>query len=117
MIFLANESFPEKSVESLRASGYQVVSIKEEMPGISDFTVLQKAKELGAVILTFDKDYGEIIFRIGFEYPPSVVFFRFKGITGIYAGETLLSIIQSEQFHLEGYFTVVEENNIRQRKL
>lgn len=87
------------------------------MPGVADFIVLQKAKELGAVILTFGKDYGEIIFRSSFDYPPSIIFFRFKGIAGNYAGITLLSVMGLAQFKLEGYFTIIEENNIRQRKL
>jgi predicted nuclease of predicted toxin-antitoxin system len=117
MLFLANENFPAKSIAVLRSSGHEVISIKEETPGISDISVLNKAKELSAIILTFDKDYGEIIFRNEYTNPPAVVFFRFKGITANYAGDTLVSLITSRLFIIEGFFTVVEEDNIRQRKI
>ena len=117
MLFLANENLPAKSISLLRSSGYEVRSVKEEMPGISDILILNKAKELSAIILTFDKDYGEIIFRNEFVEPPPVVSFRFKGTTANYAAESLLSMIKSGLFELEGFFTVVEVDNIRQRKI
>ena len=117
MLFLANENIPTKSIELLRSSGYAIRSVKEEMPGITDLMVLEKAKSLSAIILTFDKDYGEIIFRNEFYEPPPIVFFRFKGYSATYAAETLISLIGLNTFALDGYFTILEENNIRQRKL
>lgn len=117
MLFLANENIPAKSIEILRASGFIVKSVKEEKPGITDTMVLDLAKDLSAIILTFDKDYGEIIFRNEYPAPPSVVFFRFKGYSASFAADFLLSLMDMGFFVLDGYFTIVEENNIRQRKL
>jgi len=79
MLFLANENFPKSSIELIRKAGYTIISIKEDTPGISDLSVFTKAKELKAIILTFDKDYGEIIYRNEIAEPASVVFFRNKG--------------------------------------
>ena len=78
MIFLANENFPLTSIFILRNASYHVHSIKETTRGISDIPVLALAKQMKAVILTFDKDYGEIIFRNEMTHPPAVIFLDIK---------------------------------------
>ena len=66
MIFVANENIPLDSIDLLRENHHNVISIKEQTPGISDVTVLNLAKENNAIILTFDKDCGEMIFRLNY---------------------------------------------------
>jgi len=117
MIFIANENIPSDSINLIRENQFRVISIKEQTPGISDITVLNLAKENNAIILTFDKDYGEIIYRLDFENPPSVVFFRFKGYDSCFAGKTLLKILEDSTIKLQHFFTVIEEESIRQRKI
>lgn len=65
MKFLANENFPLPSINVLRSEGYDILNIAEVCPGISDVEVVQKAISENRAILTFDKDYGEIIFKHG----------------------------------------------------
>lgn len=117
MIFLANENIPLDSIDILRNHQHTVISIKEQTQGISDITVLNLAKENNAIILTFDKDYGEIIFRNNFENTPSVIFFRYKGFDSFFAAKTLLKILENPQINLQGFFTIIEQESIRQRKL
>lgn len=117
MLFLANENIPQDSIDLLRSNNVNVISIKEEYRGISDLSVIQLAIEKNAIILTFDKDYGEIIFHSQFPSPPSVIFFRFKGYHSLFAAETLLDLLQNELLKFNGFFTVIEEDNARQRKL
>lgn len=116
MKFLANENFPLPSIELLRKSGLYVKSITEEHAGITDQEVIEIAKRDSLVILTFDKDYGELIFRYSAQYPPAVVFFRFKGNNPLYCGEIMLQLMSNDTLNFENVFTVVEENNIRQRR-
>ena len=115
MIFLANENFPFPSVTLLRQAGYLILSVAELYPGISDHEVIDKAKADHTVILTFDKDYGEIIFKHGQENPPAVIFFRFKGEKPESAGQLLIDIIANRKLEVENKFTVVEKEAIRQR--
>jgi predicted nuclease of predicted toxin-antitoxin system len=115
MKFLANENFPFPSIEVIRNLGYEVISIAEKYSGISDLEVIKLATEQRLIILTFDKDYGEIIFKLKQIEPPAVVFYRFKGITPPQAGLMLKELISSS-IQLNGMFTVIEEENIRQRK-
>ncbi|GEO02664.1 hypothetical protein AAE02nite_03280 [Adhaeribacter aerolatus] len=115
MQFLANENFPAPSIKALRAAGIEIISIAENTPGVADREVIRIAQKEKLIILTFDKDYGELIFRYGNQNPPAVVFFRFKGTTPSFAGDLLIELIKANKIKLENIFTVVEENNIRQR--
>ncbi len=65
------------------------------------------------VSLTFDKDYGEIVFR--YKIKCAVVFFRTKGDNPKYAGKRLLELLN--EISIEGYFAVIDKNGIRQREL
>ena len=116
MKFLANENFPLPSIRVLRSADLEVLSVSELNPGISDPEVIQQAISSKSIILTFDKDYGEIIFKHAFQNPPSVVFFRFKGETPESAGLLLVDLIKYEKISLDNIFTVIEKENIRQRK-
>lgn len=78
-MFLANENIPRPSILFLRNKDYTVLSIQESNQGISDEEVIRIAKDEHLIILTFDRDYGELIFRFGLEQLPAVVYFRYKG--------------------------------------
>lgn len=69
-MFLANENLPKPSVELLRSNGFVVRSIQEEAQSISDAEVVQIAFQENLIILTFDRDYGELIFRYGKDKQP-----------------------------------------------
>jgi predicted nuclease of predicted toxin-antitoxin system len=69
MRFLANENFPAPSIRLLKELGIEVKSISENSPGIVDEKVIQIAQKEKRIILTFDKDYGELIFRQHSESP------------------------------------------------
>ncbi len=106
MTFLANENFPRPSTILIRNKGFDIKSIQEDTPGISDEEVIKIANELDLIILTFDKDYGEIIFKYAKDNPPSVVFFREKGNTPDFAALTLLNLLEKSNLSLIGAFTV-----------
>jgi predicted nuclease of predicted toxin-antitoxin system len=114
-MFLANENFPRPSTITLRENGFIVKSIQEDSPGITDPEVMKIALNLNLIILTFDSDYGELIFKYAKDNPPSVVFFREKGNRPEFAASSLISLLSNTSIELLGAFTVIEENNIRQR--
>ncbi len=116
MRFLANENFPFPSILLLRRAGLEIISVSESFPGISDPEVMEKALASNTTILTFDKDYGELIFKYKRQTPPSVIFFRFKGEHPEAAGKILLNVMKAKEFLLENNFTVIEKDSIRQRK-
>ena len=116
MDFLANENFPFPGIKLLRNKGFNVKSIAEEHFGISDKSVIEIAQNENRIILTFDKDYGELLVRYSYKKPPAVVFFRLKGNTPDFAGAMLLRLIEQNEIILDNHFTVIDSNNFRQRK-
>ncbi len=115
MIFLANENFPFPSIQILRDTGFNVESIGEKYSGISDERIIRIAQQNNSIILTFDRDYGELIFRHAIDLPPAVVYFRLKGNSPEFAANLLLEILE-KNIVLENHFTVVEYSNIIQRR-
>lgn len=63
MRLLADECVDRRVCEGLRAAGHEVVEIATFRPGSSDVEVLAEAKRLGLVLLTRDKDFGELVVR------------------------------------------------------
>ncbi|WP_336518563.1 DUF5615 family PIN-like protein [Pollutibacter soli] len=114
-MFLANENFPRPSIFFLRDKGYSVKSIQETNQGASDEEVIGIAKKDNLIILTFDRDYGELIFRYAVESPPSVIYFRYKGTDPQFVGKLLYDLLTDEKIEMDNAFTVVDQNSIRQR--
>lgn len=81
MRFLANENFPMMSVVQLREAGYDVAYGSEDAPGAEDSLVLEPAVHEERIILTFDRDYGELIYRLRMPVPKGVVYFRYLPAT------------------------------------
>jgi predicted nuclease of predicted toxin-antitoxin system len=117
MRFLANENFPVPSVRQLRVAGYEIAAIIEDSPGIADTEVLARAVAEERVILTFDRDYGELIYRLGLSPPSGVIYLRYQPLSPTEPAEQLLVLFQTEELQFEGRFTVVERSQIRQRPL
>ncbi len=78
MDFLANENFPLLSVKILRSSGHNVFSVIEDTPGAKDHDIIKRAQQEKRIVLTFDRDYGELIYRRRAATGVSVVYFRWK---------------------------------------
>jgi predicted nuclease of predicted toxin-antitoxin system len=78
MRFLANENFPLPSVRLLRGGGYDLAWVTEDSPGIEDSEVLTRGADEQRVIITFDRDYGELIYRLRLPSPTGVIYLRFR---------------------------------------
>ena len=117
MIFLANENIPLDSVHLLRRAGHHVLSVTEKYPGMKDVDILKRAVKDKSVILTFDRDYGELIFKHPKLIPEGLVYFRFDPSTPEETAIILLKILKPKDIKLLKHFTVIEEDRIRQRIL
>ncbi len=117
MRFLANENFPLESVRSLRAAGHDVAAVIEDSPGAKDHEVLARAAREECIILTFDRDYGELIHRLKHPAPAGLIYLRFAPATPNEPAELILQLLKVGSLLLEGRFTVVERTQIRQRPL
>lgn len=73
---LTDENFPAPSVAYLRAAGFDVVSVTEYRPGISDTEVLNLAVAQARWLITFDRDYGELVFAQQQAHPIALLYLR-----------------------------------------
>jgi predicted nuclease of predicted toxin-antitoxin system len=76
MRFLANENFPGEAVTALKTAGHDVVWLRTAAPGTSDEDVLVWAAREARILLTFDKDFGELAWRLGLPASSGIVLFR-----------------------------------------
>jgi predicted nuclease of predicted toxin-antitoxin system len=60
---VADESVDKQIVDRLRADGHEVLFVAELDPGIDDEEVLLRSRQATAILLTADKDFGELVFR------------------------------------------------------
>ena len=77
MRVLADENIDPDLVGWLRDQGHDVLSIREAARGAPDTRVLALAVEESRVLLTADKDFGELVFRHGLP-ATGVVLLRFR---------------------------------------
>jgi len=63
MKFVADESIDQPIVAGLRQDGHDVLCIAEHSPSLPDDAVLSEANSRNAILLTADKDFGELVFR------------------------------------------------------
>ncbi len=115
MDFLANENIALSVTRLLTESGHDVVRVADEMPGASDRQVLEQAISDDRIVLTFDRDYGELIFRHKARNVPGVVYFRLAPASPDEAGKILSDIPKERRVALAGKFTVVERDRIPQQ--
>ncbi|MEM7514441.1 MAG: DUF5615 family PIN-like protein [Bacteroidota bacterium] len=116
MVFLADESVDGKIVKRLRIAGFQVKDIKEISPGIPDSEVLSLANAENALLITEDKDFGELVFRLKMA-AKGVILVRLSGWLSKDKGNYVVKVVQELKNEFEGSFTVIGINSIRQRKL
>ncbi len=62
MKILADENIEREFIEALREADFDVVSVRESYIGFADDEILQVAEEESAVILTYNTDFGELVF-------------------------------------------------------
>ena len=116
MRLLANEKFPGVAIAALRLRGHDVVWIREDSPGIDDRTVLSRATAEERILITFDKDFGELVFRLGLNAPSGVILFRIPPDSPRFVAQIAVTVLESRT-DWTGHFSVIDENRVRMTPL
>ena len=115
-LLLANENIPAPAVRWLRDHGYDVEAVAERMPGATDEKVLNLAHHDGRWLLTFDRDYGELVYTRRLPLPPAIFYLRITACLPTAPGELIARLLeQPEQF--AGFFVVLDAKRWRRRAL
>lgn len=116
MRLLANENFPLDAVEALRAEGHDIAWIREDSRGTSDENILLRAQEENRIVVTFDKDFGELAFRSKLPAQSGVILFRVTPKSSQYIAQAAVQALTSRD-NWAGHFSIVEDNRIRMTSL
>jgi hypothetical protein len=116
MRFLANENFPGTAVTALEAAGHDVVWVRAAAPDATDPEVLAWAAREERILLTFDKDFGELARGSALPRACGVVLLRMPMPRPGDVGQRLADLIMGRD-DWAGYFSVIEPGRIRMRPL
>ena len=115
MILLADESVDQQIVDQLRQDGHAVDYVREMNPGITDDEVLQAANARSALLLTADKDFGELVFRMG-RVTLGVVLTRLAGVSPQYKAVTVSTMFRDHGNEFLNAFSVISAGGVRIRR-
>ena len=109
---LADENVPQAVVVSLVADGHDITSMRTIGPGSPDTQVLALALADRRIVLTFDKDFGELAFRLGQKATPGVILLRPR-VHSLHHLRQFTKTVLAQTHTWEGNFVVAEEGRIR----
>jgi predicted nuclease of predicted toxin-antitoxin system len=115
MRLLSNENIPNPSIHYLLSKGIDIISIGMEFPTIRDSEVMDIAIRENRIIITFDRDYGELIFRHNYKPDSGVVYLRLDDYSQEEPG-LIVEKLMNSGLELARTLTVIDRHVIRQRK-
>lgn len=116
MRFLANDNFPRAAVSALAAAGHDIVWVRTAMPGAADSEVLARAGREGRILLTFDKDFGELAGRATMPSACGIILFRIPVPNPAIVDDRLMELITARD-DWAGHFSVIAPGRVRMRRL
>lgn len=110
--FVADESVDFRIVRFLRESGFEVTAVIKEKPSIDDENVLEYASALKAILITEDKDFGELTFRLR-KQNHGIILLRLSGIPINERNNKILETLRKFDGKFTDKFTVITSDKIR----
>lgn len=117
MRFLADQNVEGPIVARLRGAGHDVLLLGEKLPvRAPDHEVLRQARQEERVLITNDKDFGELIF-LQQKAAAGVVLLRMPSFASAQKAERLLEVLNQFGGSMSGLMLVVSERATRRRML
>ena len=112
MNFVADESCARPIIQALREAGHDVVAISEIAGGATDDQVLERALKEKRVLITEDRDFGELLYARG-RSSAGVILIRFPSRARHAKSATVIEAVSRLGSRLRDAFTVVEPGRVR----
>jgi predicted nuclease of predicted toxin-antitoxin system len=112
MRLLADESCDFSVVRVLRTAGRDVLAVSEVALGATDDEVIDLARRQKRILLTEDKDFGQLVFAAA-QSVSGVVFIRYPATARATLPQSVLDLVSKEQDRLFGAFVVLQPGRIR----
>jgi predicted nuclease of predicted toxin-antitoxin system len=114
--FIIDENISPLVGEALRQAGHDVIAASLMCRGQSDRHVVQIAKADDRVVISEDKDFGELAFRDGI-FPVGLIRISLAAYTPSDKATRLLEILTAEQDQVIGMLLVIEPSRVRSKPL
>ena len=115
MNLLADESVDGPIVRRLREEGHDVDYVAEMSPSIDDDAVMDHANGRGGLLLTADKDFGELVFRLR-RVTRGVILVRLAGVSAALKARLVAETLAAHGQEMDGAFTVISPGLVRIRR-
>jgi predicted nuclease of predicted toxin-antitoxin system len=116
MRFLADENVSRRVIERLRGGGHDVISIAETRSGATDTIVLNAADAEDRILVTEDRDFGEMIIRQRLEIC-GMILLELDRLSNATEADTVAEVVSTHADRLLGNLVVIEPGRIRIRPL
>ncbi len=112
MKFLIDECTGSSVAKWLRKEGYEVFSVFDELRGASDDEILTKAYVENWILITNDKDFGEMVYRER-RLHQGIVFLRLNSQRATLKIDALNRLLAVYKKDVANNFVVVTETQVR----
>lgn len=116
MRFLADEGVDRQIVIRLRAEGHDVLYVAEIEAGICDEVVLERSNQEGRILLTRDKDFGELAYKDR-KIHTGIVLSRLHELSSEHKAELVCKAVREYGEQLAEAFTVIQPGRIRIKRM
>ena len=114
MKFLADEGVDKHIVDALRSLKFDVYYVAERNRGLDDDAILQLANDETRILITRDKDFGELVHRLN-KVHVGIILIRLDEYNSLERSEMVCNIIEQYAERLANAFSVIQRGLIRIR--
>lgn len=117
MKLLADENIPAASVRRLRDLGFDVTYISEISPQIEDAAILALCCKEERILITFDRDFGKLIYVDLLPVPEAVIYLRMRSSFPEEPAMILQNFLEQHQGAFDNYFIILDRKRFRRKPL
>lgn len=115
-MIIIDENVDQVLVDRLASKKYKIIPIREYKPGISDREVIELAKLKKGLVITEDKNFGELVFSYDIK-DCSVIFLRYDKIDYDHIEKNILKLLEVYYENPGHFFITITKRKIRIRKI
>ena len=111
-MIIFDENVERYWINLIQSLGYPSISIAEKFPGISDRKVVEIVKSYEGLLITEDKDFGELTYRLKLDHK-GILLIRLSQLPRIERIELVVQVIENHFNELYNNFSVIDKRGLR----
>jgi len=115
MKYIIDVGVSKKVEKWLEETGYDVKNVRDLDPAMSDETIIRLAIDEKRILITMDKDFGELVYKSGMDHH-GVLLLRLESANSTEKLNVVQKIFEKHEKKLKNSFCVYQNNQLRIRK-